>query len=138
MKQLTEASFTSREYINLYKMLFKGNGIAAKDIEYVDVFDAVQAIVADGGLAVVAHPGQLDSYELIPELIEVGLGGIELIHPDHNEEDHRRIKELSSKYNLILTGGTDYHGTFGTDIKIGDLVSPSLPANERNNLIYFK
>ncbi|SHN33512.1 PHP domain-containing protein [Gracilibacillus kekensis] len=124
MKQLTEASYTTKEYKQLYKLLFKGNGIAARDIEYVDVFDAVQAIVADGGVAVLAHPGQLNSYELAPELADAGLKGIELIHPDHTKEDHQRIKELSTKHNLILTGGTDYHGTNGIDIQIGDLISP--------------
>src|SRR5690606_15269885 len=64
MAQLTDAPYTSKEYRFLYKSLFKGNGVAAGDIEYVAAEDAVRAIVADGGLAVMAHPGQLDSYEL--------------------------------------------------------------------------
>ncbi|PIC64185.1 phosphatase [Sporosarcina sp. P13] len=125
MKELTEQPFTSAAYQKLYKDLFKGHGVAAGDIEYIDVFDAVRAIKLDGGLAVVAHPGQLDSYDLIPELVEVGLDGIERNHFDHTAEDISRVEELAEKYQLVMTGGTDFHGAFGSDIAVGDIVSPS-------------
>lgn len=124
MKHLTEASYTSPQYKQLYRKLFKGDGVAAGDIEYLDAFDAVRAIVADGGIAVVAHPGQLNSYELIPELVQVGLGGIEWNHPDHKMEDHRKVKVLANNHDLMMTGGTDYHGVFGEFIEIGDILSP--------------
>ena len=123
MQQLTDAHYTSEEYKFLYKSLFKGKGVAAGDIDYVDAADAVRAIVADGGLAVVAHPGQLDSYELIPELLEAGLGGIERNHFDHSAEDCRKVEELARQYGLVMTGGSDYHGAFGTAIEPGDIVS---------------
>ncbi|GAB3062310.1 PHP domain-containing protein [Virgibacillus ainsalahensis] len=125
MKDLTAASYSSREYKQLYQMLFKGNGIASGDIRYMDVFDALQAIVADGGIAVVAHPGQLDSYELIPELVDAGLGGIECNHPDHVKQDHQKVVELASEYQLMMTGGTDYHGDFGEVIGVGEILSPA-------------
>lgn len=57
MAALTDADFSSAEYQFLYKTLFKGGGIAQRDIEYVDMCDAVAAIAADGGLPVLAHPG---------------------------------------------------------------------------------
>jgi len=123
MTYLTGASYTSLEYKRLYKKLFKGNGVAAGDIAYVDAFDTVKAIVADGGLAVCAHPGQLDSYDLIPELFGAGLGGIERNHLDHTTEDHQRIERLAEQYNLVMTGGTDYHGLFGAPIAVGGVVS---------------
>lgn len=124
MKELTDTPYTSAAYKKLYRDLFKGDGIASGDIDYIDAFEAVEAIKADGGLAVVAHPGQLDSYELIPELVEAGLGGIERNHFDHTPEDYRRVEELAKKYQLVMTGGTDFHGTFGTEIAVGDIVSP--------------
>lgn len=124
MAQLTDAPYTSKEYRFLYKSLFKGNGVAAGDIEYVAAEDAVRAIVADGGLAVMAHPGQLDSYELVPELIGAGLGGIERNHFDHSAEDHLKVEKLAHQYGLVMTGGSDYHGAFGTTIEPGDIVSP--------------
>lgn len=127
MQQLTSASFSSAAYQSLYKKLFKGDGPAAGDIEYVDAFDAVRAVVADGGIAVVAHPGQLDSYDLIPELVEVGLGGIERHHMDHDAQDVLKVESLANRYQLVMTGGTDYHGSFGTRIQVGNITSPINP-----------
>ena len=125
MRHLTEADYTSPTYKQLYKSLFKGDGVASGDIVYIDAFDAVKAIVADGGLAVVAHPGQLDSYDLIPELISYGLGGIERNHPDHTAEDHQKVETLAKQYGLVMTGGTDYHGSYGATIELGEITSPS-------------
>jgi len=124
MRHLTNADFNSREYKELYQMLFKNDGIASGDIKYANAFEAVEAIVADGGLAVVAHPGQLDSYSIIPELVEAGLGGIERNHLDHTEKDHEKVEALAKEYDLVMTGGTDYHGSFGATVEIGALTSP--------------
>lgn len=124
MHQLTDAHYTSKEYQFLYKSLFKGTGVAAGDVNYVDAAEAVRAIVTDGGLAVVAHPGQLNSYDLVPELLEMGLGGIERNHFDHSAEDHQKVEELAKRYGLVMTGGSDYHGSFGTAVEPGDFISP--------------
>jgi predicted metal-dependent phosphoesterase TrpH len=124
MKELTTTDYSSPEYRQLYEGLFKGQGPASGDIEYIDAFEAVKAIWADGGLAVVAHPGQLDSYDLVPELIEAGLRGIERNHADHSAEDHRKVEMLAEAYGLVMTGGTDYHGAFGTPVKVGSITSP--------------
>ncbi|MDQ0206966.1 PHP domain-containing protein [Alkalicoccobacillus murimartini] len=119
MKQLTDAPYSSETYQSLYRSLFKGDGPASGDIVYADVYDAVRAIKQDGGLAVIAHPGQLNSYNLIPELLEVGLDGIERNHPDHQADDHSKVERLAHDYNLFVTGGSDYHGQFGTPVIIG-------------------
>lgn len=124
MAELIKKGYTDQIYSNLYQQLFKKNGICARDIEYVDASDAVRAIKADGGIAVLAHPGQLDSYDLIDELVQVGLDGIELNHEDHTPDDHKKIWEYQKKHNLILTGGSDFHGRFGTNIQIGDICCP--------------
>lgn len=124
MRHLTDAPYTSEKYQMQYKRLFKGGGAADRDIEYVDAFDAARAIIADGGTAVVAHPGQLDSFDIIPELAAVGLGGVERNHMDHSTEDIKKVEELAQAYNLCMTGGTDYHGSFGKKIDVGDIISP--------------
>lgn len=124
MQQLTSSPYTSDEYQALYRKLFKNSGVATGDIQYIDAFDAVKAIVRDGGIAVVAHPGQLDSFDIIPELVEVGLGGIERNHMDHEQADIAKVEALAEQYQLIMTGGTDYHGLFGTSISVGNITSP--------------
>ncbi|QGH36699.1 PHP domain-containing protein [Gracilibacillus salitolerans] len=137
MRHITNESYTSADYRLVYRSLFKGEGVAKRDIAYVDVFDAVEAIVLDGGIAVVAHPGQLNSYDIIPELVEIGLGGIELAHPDHTKTDYQRVKALADQYKLLMTGGTDYHGEYGIEIGIGDLTILEIPFSNDDRFVQF-
>lgn len=125
MHALTEEPFTSYYYKQLYQKVFKGNGICARDIEYVDAISAVKAIKADNGYAVLAHPGQLDSFDLIPELVKYGLDGIERNHVDHSEEDRKRVEQYAKEYSLFQTGGSDFHGRYGSQVEIGDELSPT-------------
>ncbi|MGI6105454.1 MAG: PHP domain-containing protein [Raoultibacter sp.] len=119
MAGLTENPYGSESYRTLYENLFKGEGIVSRDIEYVTACDAVKAIIKDGGVPVLAHPGQLDSYEFVPQLVECGLRGIEKYHPDHNLLDVALCSKLQKRYGLIATGGSDYHGTFGSIPALG-------------------
>jgi hypothetical protein len=124
MAVLIEKGYTDSIYSDLYKKLFKNNGICARDIEYIDAFKAVEAIKQDKGLAILAHPGQLNSYEIIEELLEVGLDGLELCHEGHAPKDYKIIMEYALKYNLLLSGGSDFHGEYGGKTDIGGLPVP--------------
>ena len=119
MAALTDAPHASSEYQTLYRSLFKGEGICAGDIEYADARDAVRAIAADGGVPVLAHPGQLNSYSMVDELVSCGLRGIERFHPDHGLHDWAACSTLAKRYGLICTGGSDYHGAFGDTPHVG-------------------
>lgn len=119
-----ERGYTDHIYSPLYKKLFKGSGICAGEIEYADVMEAVQAIKADGGIAVLAHPGYQNTYCLIDRLIAAGLDGIELYHDMHTEADHEKIRRLAVEKNLLLTGGSDFHGDYGTT-GLGGLLCPA-------------
>lgn len=125
MEELINKHYCDSIYCELYYRLFKNNGVCAMDIEYVDAKDAVKAIVADGGIPVLAHPGEFDSYDIIESLVQCGLKGIEINHPKNTTDDVKKIKEYAEKFNLFLTGGTDYHGKYGDkDIELGDVQSP--------------
>lgn len=119
MHALIDQGYTDRIYGDLYKKLFSRGqqgerpGIAYIPTEYVDAKDAVRAIILAGGVPVLAHPGQYQSFEIAEELVEVGLQGIEVWHTLHGEQDEERARELALKYNLIMTGGTDFHGFYG-------------------------
>ena len=119
MAALTDEPYVSPAYRALYRSLFKDGGICDRDIAYVDVRDAVRAIAEDGGMPVLAHPGQQDSYDLVPSLAACGLGGIERHHPDHTPADHVRCTQLAERYNLVCTSGSDYHGRFGSIPHVG-------------------
>jgi len=119
MEDITDAPYMSEEYQNLYRKLFKGTGPAAGDIEYIDVKEAIRAIKADHGLVVIAHPGQLDSYDMIEECVDLGIDGIEQFHPDHGPEDIKRAGLMAKRHGLFTTGGSDYHGHFGAQVNVG-------------------
>ncbi|MGI6778822.1 MAG: PHP domain-containing protein [Acetivibrionales bacterium] len=77
-----------------------------------------------GGIPVLAHPiylhlgyNQLDS--LIYKLKKAGLAGIEAYYSDNSKEDTRKLLKLAQKHELLVTGGSDFHGDFKTDIRIG-------------------
>lgn len=119
MAALTEEPYESLAYRTLYRSLFKDGGICARDIDYVDARDAVAAIVEDGGLPVLAHPGQFDSWDFVSELVQCGLAGIEMMHPDHSPADEKRAFELAEEHSLFCSSGSDYHGTFGAPPHVG-------------------
>ena len=91
---------------------------------YFAVGDAIQIIHKAGGLAVLAHPGSLRRDELIPGFVESGLDGLEVIHPDHTETARRYYGQLASKYGLVSTGGSDYHGPGHDRCDLGELNVP--------------
>lgn len=125
MQVLIDKGYTNEIYPPLYKELFKNNGPCEMEVEYIDVYDAMEAIIKDNGIPVLAHPGQLKSYELLEELANKGLVGVEKYHMSHKEEDVKRVEELANKFNLITTGGSDFHGSYDKKRKIGCCVTPS-------------
>lgn len=78
--------------------------------------EAIRFIHEAGGVAVIAHPGQLDPTmrlqpRLICELAGLGLDGMEIYYPSHRRKVQKKLHNLADKHNLLLTGGSDYHGT---------------------------
>lgn len=97
---------------DVYKKIFKNQGSCDFDIQYPAAEDAVRAVKADGGYAVLAHPGQMGNYGMIHRLADAGLDGIEWNHPSHSEADRKKIYEFAKSYQLFLTGGSDFHGRY--------------------------
>lgn len=73
--------------------------------------EAINLINKCGGLSFIAHPGKnmKDSNSLF-ELIELGVDGIEVVHPSHSEFDVEYFRSIASQYFLLESGGSDYHG----------------------------
>lgn len=88
----------------------------------VNTFEAIDMIVKAGGIPVLAHPGIYDADELIPLLKNGGLSGIEVFHPDHDINAIFRYKEIASKYDLLITGGSDFHDQeIGSSTLLGNI-----------------
>jgi hypothetical protein len=71
---------------------------------------AIDLIHLIRGVAVMAHPGTLRHDEFIPDLVEMGIDGIEAYHSQHKRNDIIRYKNLAKKLGIICTGGSDCHG----------------------------
>jgi len=85
----------------------------------------IQQILAGGGLPVLAHPGRLGirdaevEEQFISGLKNVGLRGIEVYHSDHQTADVDRYSELAKKYDLTVSGGSDFHGDAKPRVALG-------------------
>lgn len=70
---------------------------------------AINIIKKAGGFSVAAHPGLLKSGNTLDYLIDIGIDGIEVYHSKHTVEQSEKYLKLAKKYNLIITGGSDFH-----------------------------
>ena len=87
------------------------NGPAYVERIKVTPQEAVRLILKSGGLPVLAHPLTIPEPEVLVEKLKaVGLVGIESYYGDLTAEQVDRLNELAGRHNLIVTGGSDYHG----------------------------
>jgi hypothetical protein len=71
--------------------------------------EVIDHVHAAGGVIVLAHPGHAGTTPLIPYFAELDLDGVEVYYSDHTEAMRAEISALAEKYNLIVTGGSDFH-----------------------------
>src|SRR4029079_12285072 len=69
-----------------------------------------EAIARAGGCASIAHPGKLMLDHAIEPWAAAGLHAIEVFHPDHDAAATERYLRIAAHYDLLVTGGSDYHG----------------------------
>jgi 3',5'-nucleoside bisphosphate phosphatase len=81
--------------------------------------DALALIHDCGGLAFLAHPGTGMEIAAIDALIEMGLDGIESMHPRHTPEMVEYYRDLARRNGLLETGGSDCHGARRGEMMIG-------------------
>ena len=76
----------------------------------VSPHDAVEVIYEAGGVPVIAHPHDIDiAEELIKDLMNYGLRGIEAYHRKHSPACVEYFSSMAEKLGLIVTGGSDFH-----------------------------
>ncbi len=104
------------------------------DKKRVECFKAIEIIRDAGGVPVLAHPGLLDFKnenqidELIGNLKKAGIQGVEVYYSEHTPDQTRLYAELAKRHNLLMTGGSDFHGAIQPEIEMGsghgDLIVP--------------
>lgn len=86
--------------------------------------EGILEILKAGGIPVLAHPvylhlGLKGLDDLLSALVSAGLRGIEAYYVDNTEKDTEELLKMSKRHNLLVTGGSDFHGSFKPDIAIG-------------------
>lgn len=76
----------------------------------LEVADIISIIHQAGGKAVLAHPKLIWDDALVEEICRSGIDGIEVFYPQHNPEDTAHYLALAEKYQLLPSGGSDFHG----------------------------
>jgi len=93
---------------------------------------AIQRVVAAGGLPVLAHPIRLGIRDPIAEeefiggLRDEGLRGLEVFHSDHRPHDSERYAGIARKFDLAVSGGSDFHGEIKPQIALGSGIQGNL------------
>lgn len=92
--------------------------------EFVTPAQAVELIYRTGGIPILAHPmlyhfSEETLHRLLSSLKKVGLTGIEAIYSTHTSEQERMVRKLAKHHNLMLSGGSDFHGSNKPDIDLG-------------------
>lgn len=127
MHALAECGLTDKIYGDLYYELFSPESpenvlVTAK---YPEPSEIIQAIHEAGGIAVLSHPGVRNSFELLEELIPLGLDGVEVWHPGNTEEQQEQLLKIAKEHGLLTTGGTEFRGLYTQpSLCVGDIGTP--------------
>jgi predicted metal-dependent phosphoesterase TrpH len=89
------------------------DGPAYVHYEKFSIVEGIDLLRSCGAVPVWAHPylfrgGVVE--EVLKELVDAGLMGIEVYHPSHSSSQIQKLKNLCLQYGLLATGGSDYHG----------------------------
>lgn len=85
---------------------------------------ALEILNSIGATSILAHPFALglsmsEMEKLVVELQSYGLDGMEVLYPEHNEADTKAYQEMAERNGLLISGGSDFHGTNKPKIALG-------------------
>ena len=132
MHALMDYGYTIDLYGDVYDSLFNVNdGLCAEIVkseiaEYPEVKFVSQLIRSAGGVSVLAHPRVFDNLDLVEELAADGIiDGVEVWHSSNLPGDEERMLKIAKEYDLIVTGGSDFHGFYNHyPISLGHFTTP--------------
>ena len=106
---------------NFYRDWFSPGTPAFVELDTLTTPEAVALVHSLGGVAVMAHPGRTPA-ELVDEIAEAALDGLEVFCSTHTPEDAARFGALARARGLLMTAGSDFHGpSIKPDIRLGEL-----------------
>jgi len=127
MHALLECGLTETVYSVLFETLFspKAENNVFIEAKFPEPTEVLAAIHDSGGIAVFPHFQPQQDLEIVEELRTFGLNGLEVWHPKNTEEQSALAQEIAEKYDLLMTGGSNFHGMYGQEaVCVGDYLTP--------------
>ncbi len=142
---LVEKGYASDVNAIFQHYMVKGKpGYVKKEKILVD--KAINIIKQAGGISIIAHPITLnfktfDNFEKqVQQLAVLGLDGIEVFSSMHTHDEIDEFERITHKFNLIISGGSDFHGDKGKELGIyidGEPIPPDILKDiEKYRLLY--
>jgi len=124
MAQAMVAAGVVRTFEEAFTRFLGRGGLAYVPKEKLTPREAIAAVHADGGLAVLAHPYLLSQQPrqieaLLTELAGLGLDGVEVFYTEHSEAYTALVGRLADGLGLLKSGGSDFHGAVKPGVKLG-------------------
>lgn len=115
---------TVREAFDEY--LAEGRLLDGVPKERMGVREAVRLIEESSGVPVLAHPIHYEEDLPLDRFAAIGIQGLEVYYADHSMEDKRTYYRQALERDLLVTGGSDFHGDVKPEVEIGDVRLPDL------------
>jgi len=120
---LIEKGYARSKHDAFSRLLGKG-GPAYVERSRLGPEEAIALIRNAGGVAVLAHPtlcglGSQALEKFVGQLVQAGLGGIETYYTGHGPSEVREYISLARTFDLVPTGGSDFHGALSPNIELG-------------------
>ena len=111
----------------------------------VELEEVIKIIKKSNGVVILAHPKEIeerhhiDISSITHELVDLGIDGIEVYNTIHYEDDTKRYLEIAGEHNLLISGGSDYHGEFTKpDVELGKLTKERIMIKELTLVDYLR
>ncbi|MDR1364465.1 MAG: PHP domain-containing protein [Oscillospiraceae bacterium] len=113
LQAVMDAGYTSTSYKAFsYKLLSDSYELSEIIARYPEPEKVISLIHAAEGIAILAHPSNEDETELLPDLVNYGIDGIEVFNPDIKSELREKLERFAKFNDLLVTGGSNFHGMY--------------------------
>lgn len=114
-------SRSDNPFVNFYWDFCAQGKTAYVEVKFISLEEAVKVILDNGGVPILAHPGNntKEDLELLEKIIASGVKGLEVYSSYHNEEQIAFYRDFAYRNNLLITCGSDFHGKTKPSIIVG-------------------
>ena len=109
-------------YVNFYWDYYAQGKPCYTEIHFPTLEETIQLIHQQGGVALLAHPGNnlKGQFELFDEMVALGLDGVECFSSYHTTETNEYFYNKAKELNVLYTCGSDFHGKTKPSIHLGE------------------